>query len=43
LGAKALSRDQIKKIGDDDLRKKLTVTKDYETTGVGKNFKGIDE
>ena len=45
LGAKALSRDQIKKMGagDDDLRKKLAVTKDYETTGAGKNYKGIDE
>jgi hypothetical protein len=31
-------------MGDEDLRKKLAVTKDYETTGgAGKNFKGIDE
>lgn len=45
LGAKPLTKEQIKQIGRDDRdfdRRKLAVTEDYQTQeGQGKNFKSI--
>lgn len=41
LGAQALSKEEVKKTGED--RRKLTVTENYGPSSVGKNFKRLGE
>ena len=45
LGAQALSKDQLLKQQEGGTvdKRKMTVTKTYEGSSIGRNFKGIDE